>query len=60
MPAERTATNTGRSAAALAALNIAHWNNSALFKGLREIAIHYNGAEFCLRTTAADKLILTK
>jgi hemin uptake protein HemP len=39
---------------------VAHWNSIDLFKGLKEISIRHNGAEYRLRITAADKLILTK
>jgi hemin uptake protein HemP len=31
-----------------------------IFKGLREVVINHNGAEYRLRITASDKLILTK
>jgi hemin uptake protein HemP len=39
---------------------VPEWNSRDLFKGAKEISIHHNGAEYRLRITAANKLILTK
>jgi len=36
------------------------WTSLDLFKGSKEISILHNGAEYRLRITAANKLILTK
>jgi hemin uptake protein HemP len=40
--------------------SIIYRSSDEIFKGLREIVIHHNGAEYRLRITASDKLILTK
>lgn len=39
---------------------VPEWNSIDLFKGSKEISIQHNGADYRLRITAANKLILTK
>jgi hemin uptake protein HemP len=39
---------------------VPEWTSLDLFKGSKEISIRHNGAEYRLRITAANKLILTK
>ncbi|MFA7307988.1 MAG: hemin uptake protein HemP [Hyphomicrobium sp.] len=39
---------------------VPEWTSLELFKGSKEISIRHNGAEYRLRITAANKLILTK
>jgi hemin uptake protein HemP len=42
-------------------VNPAAYRDSAeIFKGLREVVIKHNGAEYRLRITSSGKLILTK
>lgn len=36
------------------------WTTAALFSGAREVIIEHAGAEYRLRLTSQDKLILTK
>ena len=41
-------------------ISVTYWTSDEIFKGLREVVILHNGAEYGLRITASDKLILTK
>jgi len=55
-----TSAASAPAAGSIATPDNAHWDSGDLFRGRREIVIHHNGAEYRLRITAADKLILTK
>jgi len=39
---------------------VPEWSSLDLFKGAKELLIRHNGADYRLRITAANKLILTK
>ena len=50
----------GLSVVARNAAPASYRTSDEIFKGLREVVINHNGAEYRLRITASDKLILTK
>jgi hemin uptake protein HemP len=59
--AEKESDDADPQPAAARNVNPAAYRDSAeIFKGLREVVIKHNGAEYRLRITSSGKLILTK
>jgi hemin uptake protein HemP len=59
--AHQESDNADPQPAAARNVNPAAYRDSAeIFKGLREVVIEHNGAEYRLRITSSGKLILTK